>query len=54
MASGRLTHDRPWFENQIATLTIQDRRATLAFHKAVLNSSGEPDLQTVHERRLAD
>ena len=49
----RLTHDKPWFENQISTLTIQDRRATLTFRKAVLNRAGEPDLEEIHERRLA-
>ena len=42
-----------WFENQISTLTIQDRRATLTFRKAVLNRAGEPDLEEIYERRLA-
>jgi hypothetical protein len=49
----RLTHDKPWFENQISTLTIQDRRATLTFRKAVLNRAGGPNLEEIHERRLA-
>ncbi len=51
--SWRLLHDEPWFENQFATLTIEDRRATLTFEKAVLNDSGEPDLEKTYERRLA-
>ena len=49
----RLTHEKPWFENQIATLTMKHRRAILTFRKAVLNGAGEPDLEEIHERRLA-
>jgi hypothetical protein len=49
----RLTHEKPWFENQVAVLTIEDRRANLTFRKAVLNGAGEPDLEKIYERRLA-
>jgi hypothetical protein len=50
--SWRLTHDEPWFQNHVATLKINGREATLTSEKAVLDSSGEPDLQEIHERRL--
>ena len=49
----RLTHDKPWFSNHVATLTLEGRNATLTFEKAVLDDSGEPDLETLYERRLA-
>ncbi len=51
--SWRLTHDKPWFENHVATLVLEGRRATLTFEKAILNSSGEPDLERIYERCLA-
>jgi hypothetical protein len=49
----RLTHDRLWFENQVATLKIEGRQATLAFERAVLDASGEPDLRKIYEHDLA-
>jgi hypothetical protein len=49
----RLTHDRLWFENQVATLKIEGRQATLTFEKAVLDASGEPDLRKIYEHDLA-
>ena len=49
----RLTHDELWFENQVATLKLEGRRATLTFEKAVLGTSGEPGLQKMYERDLA-
>ena len=49
----RLTHDRLWFENQVATLKIEGRKATLTFEKAVLDTSGEPDLRKLYEHYLA-
>ena len=50
--SWSLTHDKLWFENHVATLELEDRRATVAFEKAVLDASGEPDLEKIYERRL--
>ncbi|MDQ3943046.1 MAG: alkaline phosphatase family protein, partial [Actinomycetota bacterium] len=50
--SWRLTHQELWFENQVATLELEGRRATLTFEKAVLDGSGEPDLEKIYERRL--
>ena len=49
----RLTHDRLWFENQVATLKIEGRKATLTFEKAVLDTSGEPNLRKLYEHDLA-
>jgi hypothetical protein len=48
-----LTHERPWFENNVATLVLEGRRARLTFEKAVLDDSGEPGLEKIYERRLA-
>jgi PhoD-like phosphatase len=48
-----LTHDRLWFENQVATLKIEGRQAILTFEKAVLDTSGEPDLRKLYEHYLA-
>jgi hypothetical protein len=48
----RLTHESLWFENQVATLELEDRGATLTFEKAVLDSSGEPKLEKIYEYRL--
>ena len=47
-----LTHDKPWFENQVATLELENRRATLTFEKAILDGSGEPNLEKIYEHRL--
>ena len=49
----RLTHDRPWFENHVATLELDGRSAKITFEKAVTDRSGEPGLQRVFARRLA-
>ena len=48
----RLTHDRLWFENQVATLKIESRQATLVFERAILDASGEPDLRKIYEHDL--
>ena len=48
----RLTHDRPWFENHVATLELDGRSAKITFEKAVTDGSGEPALQKIYERRL--
>jgi hypothetical protein len=47
-----MTHQKPWFENHVATLELQGRRATVTFEKAITEGSGEPDLQRIYERRL--
>jgi hypothetical protein len=48
----RLTHEGLWFENQVATLELEGREATLTFEKAVLDGSGEPQLEKICEYRL--
>jgi hypothetical protein len=49
----RLTHDAVFFDNQIATLELEDRMATITFKKAVLDASKEPALEKLYEHRLA-
>ena len=49
----RLTHDRPWFENHVATLELDGRSAKITFERAVTDGSGEPGLQRMFARRLA-
>ena len=51
--SWRLTHKKLWFENQIATLKLEGRRANVTFEKAILDPSGEPTLQKLYEQDLA-
>jgi len=48
-----LIQDRAFFDNQIATLELEDRSATITFEKAVLDESGEPVLEKLYRRRLA-
>ncbi len=48
----RLTHDKPWFENHVATLELESRRAKITFEEAVQDDSGEPDLRKIYERSL--
>ena len=47
-----LTHGSLWFENQIASLELNGREATLVFEKAVLGGSGEPGLEKIYEYHL--
>ena len=47
-----LTHRSLWFENQIASLELNGRQATLVFEKAVLGGSGEPGLEKLYEYHL--
>ena len=47
-----LTHRSLWFENQIASLELNGRQATLVFEKAVLGGSGEPGLEKIYEYHL--
>ena len=51
--SWHLTHDKPWFENHIATLELDGRNASITFERAIQNDSGEPGLQKIFARRLA-
>jgi hypothetical protein len=51
--SWRLTHDDAFFENQIATLELEDRSATITFEKAVLDASKVPVLEKLYQYRLA-
>ena len=48
----RLTHDAPLFDNQVATLELDGRRATITFEGAALDD-GRPNLRKLYERRLA-
>lgn len=51
--SWRLVHRKLWFENQVAILELEDRRARLSFEKATPGAYGKPDLQKIYERYLA-
>jgi hypothetical protein len=48
----RLTHDAPWFDNQIATLSLDGERAAFALDKAVPDDGRDPRLERVYERAL--
>jgi hypothetical protein len=49
----RLAHDRPWFDNQVASLLLGPDGAAFALDKAVGGRDGEdPDLERVFERAL--
>jgi hypothetical protein len=50
--SWRLTHEKLWFENQIATLKFEGRQAKVTFEKAVLDTSGEPNLRKLYQQDL--
>jgi hypothetical protein len=43
----------PWFDNQVATLELDGRRAWLALDKAVDPGDGIPRLERVMHRRLS-
>jgi hypothetical protein len=49
----RLTHEQPFFDNQISTLDLDGQRATITFERATLDGSGEPALKELYRRRLA-
>jgi hypothetical protein len=49
----RLTHDDAFFENQIATLELGERGATITFEKAILDASDEPALEKLYRHRLS-
>ena len=46
------THDAPLFDNQVATLELEGRHATITFEGAVLKGE-EPGLEKLYTRRLA-
>ena len=50
--SWRLTHERPWSENNVASIVLEGQQATPTFEKAALDDSGEPGLEKIYERRL--
>ena len=41
------------FDDQIATLELDDTSATITFEKAVLDAEEEPNLEKFYEHRLA-
>jgi hypothetical protein len=49
----RLTHDAAFFDNQIATLELEGRSATITFEKAILDAWNEPTLKKLYEHHLA-
>jgi hypothetical protein len=49
----RLTGDGPWFDNQVATLTIDGRRIDMRLDKAVPLDDQHARLECVLEQRLA-
>jgi hypothetical protein len=51
--SWRMTHEAAFFENQIATLELDSRNATITFEKAALGTSKEPVLEKLYRYRLA-
>jgi len=48
-----LTHEAPFFDNQVATLELEGRSATVTFEKAILDASKEPTLERLYRCRLA-
>ena len=49
----RFVHDEPWFDNQVATLSLHGRRASLGIAKTVAGDEGALDLESVFERALS-
>jgi PhoD-like phosphatase len=47
----RLAHDDPWFDNQVATLSVSDGHAAFTLDKAVPDTQ-DPRLERVFERHL--
>jgi hypothetical protein len=48
----RLTHEKPWFDNQVATLRFDGEDAAFALDKALPDSGRDPRLERVFERAL--
>ena len=53
----RYAHDNPWFDNQVATLELDGRKARMMLEKTVRHEEGESEddlrLERVYERELA-
>jgi hypothetical protein len=49
----RPTHNATFFDNQVATLEFEARRATITFENAVLDASKKPALEKLYQYRLA-
>jgi hypothetical protein len=49
----RLTGGGPWFDNQVATLTVDGRRLDLRLEKTIPQDTGGGRLETTVEQRLA-
>jgi hypothetical protein len=50
----RLAHEKPWFNNQVASIELDGRRATFVLEKAIPpdDGKGEPRLERVFERPI--
>jgi hypothetical protein len=50
----RLAHDKPWFNNQVAWLELEGRRATFVLQKALPaeGGAGEPRMEKVFEKSI--
>ncbi|HET7479307.1 MAG TPA: alkaline phosphatase D family protein [Rubrobacteraceae bacterium] len=48
-----LTHEAAFFDNQVATLSLDGRHASITFEKAVLAGPDEPGLEKLYSCRLA-
>jgi hypothetical protein len=49
----RMTGDGPWFDNQVATLTIDGREISMRLEKAVPVDETDAKLERVLDHRLA-
>lgn len=48
----QLCHDKPWFDNQVATLEFDGSRASIRFEKSLPGNPDKPRLQQIFVRRL--
>ena len=50
----RLAHEKPWFNNQVAMLELEGKRATFVLEKAIPpeDGKGEPVLERVFVRPI--
>jgi hypothetical protein len=48
----RYAHDEPWFDNQVGSLVLEDRRATFILEKTEAGEQGGLRLEPVFERSL--
>jgi hypothetical protein len=49
----RFVHDAPWFDNQVATLRLEGRKATMELEKTLAAEGDALRLEQVFERALA-